>query len=168
MIATAPHPLVLREGQHLEVTVPWPRHPLITPTGKLSASKLAGKPFVWMTANNSRRLKPAVYHAWIAVWRKAGQVALIEALGGLDPRPLAHPVSIEIELRRGPTAREMDWSALVEGAKPVVDSICDDPKTGFVGLLPKDNRDWVKRIDAAPLVHVPRGQEAVVLRLRPA
>lgn len=168
MIATAPPALVLREGQHLEITIPWPHFPRITPAGKLSNSKVAGKALPWLTANNTRRLKPVVYHAWSAVWKKAGQVALADALGGLTPRPIGHPVVIEIELHRGPTAREMDWSALVEGAKPVVDSICDDPKTGFAGLLPKDSREWVKRIDAAPLVHVARGQEAVVLRLRPA
>lgn len=98
------------------VVVPWPRYPVVTPGGKASKSKRAGKLIPWLSANTINVLPAPVYRNLKVMWREAAQ----EAADGEDP--LDGPVEVLVKLYK-PTAQEMDPLAVLEGLKPVVDGL---------------------------------------------
>lgn len=104
------------------VVVPWPRYPLLTPGGKPSKSKRAGKLIPWLSANTINVLPSPVYRNLKVMWREGAE----SAANGVplpDPGdPLDGPVEVLVKLYK-PTAQEMDPLAVLEGLKPVVDGL---------------------------------------------
>jgi hypothetical protein len=163
--------MILDPDTRLTLEVPWPRYPAVTKTGRLSRSKLAGKPIPWLSGNiihnllsgNPNSAKSAAngrirVHQIKVLWREAFAAAAREAC---PEERLEHPVRVEIILHRNP-ARETDVSALVEGAKPCLDGLV------LAGLMADDGPPYVKGFDGGQVLHCPKGEQRVELRLRAA
>ena len=104
------------------IVVPWPRFPTITPGGKPSAAKNAGRLVPWLSANVINNLEPPVYRAHKIAWREAGRSA---AWG--EPQGRVHPdfdcpVVLDVTLHKA-TGHVMDPLAVLEGCKPIVDGL---------------------------------------------
>ena len=102
------------------IAIEWPRYPALTPRGKPSASKRAGKPIPWLSANVVNNLPRPVYAQLRGMWRDAAANA---PTGGntlaADDEPPAH-VSVVLFKR---TAQAMDPFAVLEGCKPIIDGL---------------------------------------------
>lgn len=169
-LAVSESTLVIPDGQRLTVTIPWPRHATVTPTGRVSRNKYAGKPIPWLSANVQHNLmsgrpgKPSPpngrirVHAYKVQWREAvADLVQHEGIGG----PVGHPVRVEVTLYRNP-ANEMDVGAFAEGAKPLVDGLVQ------AGLLAGDGPAHLTGLDRGAVLTCKRGMQRVVLRLRAA
>ena len=97
------------------IVVPWPRYPVLTPGGKASKSKRAGRLIPWLSANTINVLPSPVYRSLKIMWRDAGQKAA-------HGEPQDGPVEISVKLYK-PTAQALDPLAVLEGLKPVVDGL---------------------------------------------
>jgi len=110
------------------VVVPWPRYPTVTPGGKVSKAKMAGKLISWLSANVVNNLPKPVYRNYKIMWRDAAEEARDRAGMGDDISlnrfrpPIDGPVEVLVKLYK-PTAQEMDPLAVLEGLKPVVDGL---------------------------------------------
>lgn len=168
--------LSLRPGLAVEVEIPWPRHPRITPGGKISRAKDAGKPIPYLSTNvlrgleyvgpgakqNERRFKLGQSHGLKVRWRQAAVDAATAELEGRDDieqYQLAHEVEAEIQLYRNP-ANAMDPSALVEGAKPIIDGLV------LAGVLAGDKREHISYSRRSRVYPTPLGTQRVVILLR--
>jgi hypothetical protein len=100
------------------VVVPWPRVPVVTPGGKPSKAKNAGRLIPWLSANVVNNLPKPVYRNLKIMWRNAA----LETGSDVGGMPLAGPVEVLVKLYKA-TAHEMDYFAVVEGLKPVVDGL---------------------------------------------
>jgi hypothetical protein len=113
------------------IVVPWPRVPVVTPGGKPSAAKNAGRLIPWLSANVVNNLPKPVYRSHVATWREAAQGSArtsppYEGALGLEV-PFMSPVSdgpveVLVKLYKA-TASRMDPLAVLEGLKPVVDGL---------------------------------------------
>ncbi len=110
-----------RDCSMLEVVVPWPRVPTVTPGGKVSKAKMAGKLIPWLSANVVNNLPAPVYRNYKIAWREAAEEARNNAGNRFRPL-LSGPVEVLVKLWK-PTAQEMDPLAVLEGLKPVVDGL---------------------------------------------
>jgi hypothetical protein len=165
--------MVIEAGHRLTLTVGWPRYPTITATGRVSRSKVAGKPLPWLSANvvhgllsgNPKAKKPSPMGGRLRVhqlkvwWREAFADAARETLPG---QQIEHPVRVEVVLHRAAAnaARATDVAALVEGSKPCLDGLV------AAGLLVDDGPAYVKRFDGGAVLRCPKGEARVELRLR--
>lgn len=102
------------------VVVPWPRYPVLTPGGKPSRSKRAGRLIPWLSANTINVLPSPVYRNLKVMWRENAEGAAFAS--PLCPAPLTGPVEVLVKLYKA-TAQEMDPLAVLEGLKPVVDGL---------------------------------------------
>jgi hypothetical protein len=102
------------------IVVPWPRVPVVTPGGKPSKAKNAGRLIPWLSTNAVRRLPTGLYYATSGMWRDAGQEAAVRA--GVWFEPQDGPVEVLVKLYKA-TASLMDPLAVLEGLKPVVDGL---------------------------------------------
>lgn len=100
------------------VVVPWPRWPTVTPGGKESASKRAGKLVPWLSTNVVGTLHPRLYREVKIMWREAAAASA----DGSWPEGFGCAVEVLVKLYK-PTAQEMDPLAVLEGLKPVVDGL---------------------------------------------
>lgn len=113
------------------VFIPWPRYPVLTPGGKPSASKHAGKPIPWLSANVINNLPRPVYEQLKKRWRDAAQAA---ATGTVDWGRFPLHVGVVLQKR---TAQQMDPFAVLEGTKPILDGLV------LAGYLPGDDARYV-------------------------
>lgn len=130
------------------IAIPWPRYPALTPRGKPSAAKRAGKPIPWLSANVVNNLPRPVYAQLRGMWRDAAQEAsALLAWPWISPAPPAH-VSVVLYKR---TAQAMDPFAVLEGCKPILDGLVlrghlagDDERyvLGGYGVARKSERGW--------------------------
>lgn len=105
------------------VVVPWPRYPTLTPGGKPSKAKNAGRLVPWLSANVVNNLPKPVYRSCVTRWREAAQKARAqftdrrywESING-------GPVLVSVRLYKA-TSHVMDPWAVAEGAKPLVDGL---------------------------------------------
>jgi hypothetical protein len=106
------------------VVVPWPRYPVMTPKGKVSKAKRAGQLIPWLSMNAVGNLPHPVYRSCVARWREAAR----EAAGDGDDYEWDNcgwhdgPVQVSVKLYKA-TASLMDYFAVVEGLKPVMDGL---------------------------------------------
>ena len=110
------------------VTVFWPRYPRVTPGGKPSHAKNAGRLVPWLSANVVNNLAHPVYRGAVAHWRTAAERAAVEEA---SHGPLRGRYLVSATLYRY-TGVATDPFAVLEGIKPILD--------GFVncGLLQGD------------------------------
>jgi hypothetical protein len=112
----------------ITVVVPWPRVPVLTPGGKPSKAKMAGRLIPWLSANVVNNLPKPVYRSHVTRWREAtlGMVPQYEGMcRGEDPNwhpAFTGPVEVSVKLYKA-TASLMDPLAVLEGLKPVVDGL---------------------------------------------
>lgn len=108
------------------VVVPWPRYPVVTPGGKPSKAKNAGRLVPWLSANVVNNLPKPVYRSCVTRWREAALRAAdaSEETKCFDEGCRWHngPVEIAVRLYKA-TSHEMDPWAVAEGAKPLVDGL---------------------------------------------
>jgi hypothetical protein len=99
------------------IVVPWPRVPVMTPGGKPSKAKNAGRLIPWLSMNAVGNLPHPVYRSHVARWREATQREADSWCLALD-----WPVEVLVKLYKA-TASRMDPLAVLEGLKPVVDGL---------------------------------------------
>lgn len=116
----------------VEVWIPWPIHPLVTKTGKVSMARGAGRGIPWMGANVVNRMPRPVYVNVHNKWREAAKEAAQGLVWTGDT-----PCLLELILYKR-TAKDMDSLAVVEGAKSCVDGLVD------AGVWPDDNDAYVR------------------------
>ena len=106
------------------IVVPWPRVPVMTPGGKPSKAKNAGRLIPWLSANVVNNLPKPVYRSHVTRWREAAESysASYECEWPPNAPPLDGPVELFVKLYK-PTASRMDPLAVLEGLKPVVDGL---------------------------------------------
>ena len=96
----------------------------MTPGGKPSKAKNAGRLIPWLSANVVNNLPKPVYRSHVTTWREAAQ----EAAGDGDDYEWDGcgwhdgPVEVLVKLYKA-TASRMDPLAVLEGLKPVVDGL---------------------------------------------
>lgn len=112
--------------------IPWPRYPNTTPRGKPSASKHAGKPIPWLSANVVNNLPRPVYAQLRERWREAARETVVPDLRPHDE----HPAHVSVVLFKR-TAQSMDPFAVLEGCKPILDGLV------LAGALPGDDERYV-------------------------
>ena len=109
------------------IVVPWPTEPTVTPGGKVSKAKRAGKPVPWLSANVVNVLPAPVYRKVKITWREAAERACqdLERRGGFHSAVYyfaEKPVEVAVVLYK-PTASLMDPWAVLEGLKPLGDGL---------------------------------------------
>ncbi|MDP9326138.1 MAG: hypothetical protein M3O87_06345 [Candidatus Dormibacteraeota bacterium] len=166
--ALTPLPLSLRPDSRLTLEVPWPRHPVVTKTGRLSKAKDAGKPIPWLSRNVVHNLttnpmsdNPRAMLGQVQRYKVAWKEAVTEAIAEDDGEvlQLQHHVEIEAVLYRNP-ANAMDPGGITEGLKPLVDALVEG------GVLRGDTSTHVSYSPRSRVVTTPRGTQRVVLYLR--
>jgi hypothetical protein len=103
--------------------VPWARWEVLTPGGKLSAASRAGQQVPWLSINRiGHRMHHRQYQLAVAAWRsEALHAARSAALG-----PVGWPGPSLLLLRLlTATNHPLDPTAIVEGAKPLVDGLVE-------------------------------------------
>lgn len=100
------------------IVVPWPRVPVVTPGGKPSKAKNAGRLIPWLSTNVVNNLPKPVYRSHVTTWREAAKEAAVIA----DDWFTLSPVEVLVKLYKA-TASRMDPLAVLEGLKPVVDGL---------------------------------------------
>jgi hypothetical protein len=113
--------------RQVTIVIPWPRYPLMTPGGKRSKAKNAGRLIPWLSMNEVGNLPHPVYRSHVTQWREAGEEAgddwCEEFWRGTDPfQPITGPTEVLVKLYKA-TASRMDPLAVLEGLKPVVDGL---------------------------------------------
>jgi hypothetical protein len=106
------------------IVVPWPRVPVLTPGGKPSKTKNAGRLIPWLSANVVNNLPKPVYRSHVTRWRDCAENASWD-LGSIDvgrTNAFHGPVEVLVKLYKA-TGHEMDPLAVLEGLKPVVDGL---------------------------------------------
>jgi hypothetical protein len=165
-------PLTLRPATRLNIEIPWPRVPVITETGRVSKAKDAGKPIPWLSTNVVQSLlyvppgqeAKAFSRQHVQALKRQWHQAAVDAAGSLEGEEqlqLQHRVAAEIQLYRNP-ANQMDWPAIIEGAKPLIDGLVD------AGLLIDDSRGHVEYDRRSNVYPTPKGTQRVVILLRTA
>lgn len=104
------------------VVVPWPRYPVVTPGGKSSKAKMAGRLIPWLSMNVVNNLPKPVYRSCVTRWRDDTEQTVFDWGGEPNYRPFPGPVQIAVRLYKA-TNHEMDPWAVAEGAKPLVDGL---------------------------------------------
>ncbi len=158
-----------------QIAIPWPTHPLRTPTGRPARNKMAGKLLPWLSANivhalNNPYRRPGAgaappisrVHRYKAHWRELACAIARTAEASEYPGtlPIPYPVLIEVRLYRNP-ANEMDQGGLIEGAKPLIDGLV------LAGLLQGDGPKFVTYDPRGAVYRTPKGTQRVELLLRP-
>lgn len=165
----------LKTGTRIRVVIPWPTEPTMTPGGKVSTAKKAGKNIPWLSANKlhgmayvppGEKAKPFAQQL-IQRYKRAWRDAAVEAVGSDDDRlsnlQLQHEVEIEAQLHRTHHS-VMDPSGIIEGLKPIVDGLV------AAGLLRGDRLGDVSYSRHSRVYPCPKGDPErveIVLR-RPA
>ena len=133
-------------GEPLTLFVPWPRLPTLTPTGKVSLAKTAGKPVPWLSANVVSGMHHRKHKEIVACWREMAAQALRQHfLAGGTAWTGNYPVMLDFLLQKR-TAANMDPYAVLEGAKNCIDGLIDRIVDGIKlpGLFPDDNDNYVR------------------------
>lgn len=109
------------------VVVPWPRYPVLTPGGKPSTAKNAGRLVPWLSANVVGDLAKFAHRSLVTKWREAAQEAAadLERHGGFHSfvyESRRSRVEVSVRLYKA-TGHVMDPFAISEGAKPLVDGL---------------------------------------------
>lgn len=135
------------------VVVYWPTYPTVTPGGKDSLAKKAGKKVPWLSANVIRSMHPRAHHEAMAMWHDA---VTAKAEGRYTK---GFPAKAVVILGRS-RGYKMDFGAVAEGAKSLIDGLVAS------GVIPDDTMEYIRGIEAECL-KVPVGQEYVFLGLEP-
>jgi hypothetical protein len=111
----------------------WPRYPLLTPTGKESLAKTAGRPLPWLSANYINRVGHRQHRALVALWRGQAEVAAF-FLPAWERAPKPCYLDIVLYRRQG---HKMDSYAILEGMKPIIDGMV------LAQLFPDDTQEFI-------------------------
>ena len=129
--ASTAHSLIAEAARPapLTVVIRWPTYETVTPGGRVSKSKRAGRLVPWLSANVVSNLPRPVYHDVSRRWRLAALAAAPERviLAGWGT------LMAEVHLHKR-TANPMDPLAVLEGVKPCIDGLVD------AGVLDDDSR----------------------------
>ena len=123
----------------ITVVVPWPRYPTLTPGGKPSKAKNAGRMVPWLSANVVNNLPKPVYRSCVTRWREAAELGTIRFT--VPTFTEGSPVEVSVRLYKA-TGHEMDPWAVAEGAKPLVDGL------EAAGLILNDRLAFPGRMEA--------------------
>jgi hypothetical protein len=139
------------------IVVPWPRVPTVTPGGKPSKAKNAGRLIPWLSANVVNNLPKPVYRRHVTAWRLASQDVVYDGWGTHYWELPGDPCEVVVRLYKR-TGQGMDAAAVVEGVKPLLDGL------EASGLLLDDA--LVVGFPRATAFKAGKGEERVELELR--
>src|SRR5665213_2390318 len=119
----------------MTVRLPWPRFDTLTPTGKPSFSKVAGKPLPWLSANVVNNMRSEESRRIKEQWREAAREAAVGQLPH-DRTSWHLPFRVDTVIYKR-TSSPMDSFAVLEGVKALIDGVV------LAGALPADGPDYV-------------------------